>query len=55
VPSTLLYHGNKRRRARGSATVLRITSVKLEGRKQITASEFANGARLETGERFGNT
>jgi hypothetical protein len=29
--------------------------VKLPGRKQISASEFANGARLKTGERFGYT
>ena len=36
-----------------SATFLRLQSVKLEGRKQISASEFANGARLRRGERFG--
>jgi hypothetical protein len=32
---------------------LRLQSVKLEGRKQISASEFVNGARLKSGERFG--
>jgi len=33
---------------------LRLQAVKLEGRKQVTASEFANGARLKPGERFGD-
>jgi methionyl-tRNA formyltransferase len=39
----------------GNATLLCLQSVKLEGRKQVTASEFANGARLNPGERFGET
>ena len=39
----------------GKATVLRLQSVKLEGRKQVSASEFANGARLRSAERFGDT
>lgn len=39
----------------GHTTALRITSVKLEGRKQVSAAEFANGARLQSDERFGNT
>ncbi|PYT78198.1 MAG: hypothetical protein DMG40_21250 [Acidobacteria bacterium] len=38
----------------GNATVLRLQSVKLEGRKQVSASEFANGARLKPGEAFGS-
>jgi len=37
----------------GKATLLRLESVKLEGRRQISASEFANGARIKPGERFG--
>jgi methionyl-tRNA formyltransferase len=37
----------------GAATVLELTHVKLEGRKQVSAAEFANGARLHSGERFG--
>jgi methionyl-tRNA formyltransferase len=37
----------------GKASVLRLQSVKLEGRKQVSASEFANGARLKSAERFG--
>jgi len=36
----------------GQATVLRLQSVKLEGRKQVSASEFANGAHLKSAERF---
>jgi methionyl-tRNA formyltransferase len=39
----------------GAATVLELTHVKLEGRKQTTAAEFANGARLQLGERFGES
>jgi len=31
-----------------------LLSVKLEGRKQISAVEFANGARLTERERFDN-
>ena len=38
----------------GNATLLRLQSVKLEGRKQVSASEFAIGARLEPSEHFGN-
>ena len=37
----------------GKASVLRLQSVKLEGRKQVSASEFANGARPKFAERFG--
>ena len=36
----------------GDWTLLRLTSVKLAGRKQVSASEFANGARLASGEFF---
>lgn len=36
----------------GDATLLRLTAVKVEGRKQISASEFANGARLTSGDHF---
>src|SRR2546429_1347923 len=39
----------------GKTTSLRLKSVKLEGRKQVSASEFVSGARLKPGERFGNT
>ena len=36
----------------GHTTLLRLHAVKLEGRKQISASEFANGARLASGDHF---
>jgi methionyl-tRNA formyltransferase len=36
----------------GRGTRLHIESVQAEGRKKISAREFANGARLATGERF---
>jgi methionyl-tRNA formyltransferase len=38
----------------GAATGMELTYVKLEGRKQVSATEFANGARLQQGERFGS-
>jgi methionyl-tRNA formyltransferase len=37
----------------GGASVLRVEQAQLEGRKRVTAQEFANGARLVPGERFG--
>jgi methionyl-tRNA formyltransferase len=38
----------------GGSTVLRVEALQLEGRKRVTAEEFANGARLLPGERFGS-
>jgi methionyl-tRNA formyltransferase len=55
TPGTLLLHHGKLHVACGAATVMELTHVKLEGRKQISAAEFANGARLQTGERFGES
>jgi len=37
----------------GQGSVLELTSVKLEGRKEISAAEFARGARLRAGECLG--
>ena len=37
----------------GGETVLRVDYVQLEGRKRVTGLEFANGARIDPGERFG--
>jgi methionyl-tRNA formyltransferase len=37
----------------GGGSLLELGNVKLEGRKEVTATEFANGARLRAGERFG--
>jgi methionyl-tRNA formyltransferase len=39
----------------GDATVLRVLVVQLEGRKPVKAADFANGARLKSGERFGDS
>jgi methionyl-tRNA formyltransferase len=37
----------------GAGSLMELGYVKLEGRKQVTAMEFANGARLQVAERFG--
>src|SRR6266487_2838474 len=55
APGTLFGEKNELFVMCGDATVLRVMAVKVEGRKQVSASEFANGARLKAGERFGNT
>ena len=36
----------------GGTTYLRLLGVKLEGRKQVSAAEFVNGAHLRSGEHF---
>ena len=38
----------------GGATEMRVTSVKMEGGRAMDAAEYARGARLTEGERFGN-
>jgi methionyl-tRNA formyltransferase len=53
VPGEIFVEGGNLYVACGSATALQVSHVKLEGRKQISAQEFANGARLQPGERFG--
>ena len=55
VPGTLFSEKNALFVYCGGVSVLRVQSVKLEGRKEISALEFANGARLKSGERFGDT
>ena len=37
----------------GKSTRLQVDAVQIEGRKRVSAREFANGARLRQGERFG--
>ena len=54
TPGSLLPQGGKLLVACGAATVMELTNVKVEGRKQISAAEFAQGARLHRGERFGS-
>jgi len=52
-PGTLLERKDGLRVVCGAATILELSHVKVEGRKQISAKEFARGARLHLGERFG--
>jgi methionyl-tRNA formyltransferase len=51
-PGTLVHHQGNWLVVCGTATQLLLTHVKLQGRKQISSLEFANGARLQTGEQF---
>ncbi|HLZ92380.1 MAG TPA: methionyl-tRNA formyltransferase [Candidatus Acidoferrum sp.] len=53
-PGTILREDTQLLIVCGQTTLLRLLSVKLEGRKQISAVEFANGARLTERERFDN-
>jgi methionyl-tRNA formyltransferase len=55
APGTLVQEKGELHVVCGGTTVLRVLTVKLEGRKQVTPAEFANGARLKAGERFGIT
>jgi methionyl-tRNA formyltransferase len=55
APGTLYLEGDNLLAVCGGATVFRLLAVKLEGRKQVSAFEFANGARLKPGERFGDS
>jgi len=52
-PGTLLALRSALRVVCGAATILELSHVKVEGRKQISAMEFARGARLHVGERLG--
>ncbi len=53
-PGTLLLEGAELLVVCGGATLLSLLAVQLEGRKRVSALEFANGARLKSGERFGH-
>lgn len=53
APGTLLASSGGLRVVCGQGSVLELTSVKLEGRKQVSAVEFARGARLQADERLG--
>jgi methionyl-tRNA formyltransferase len=54
VPGTLFSEKNELFIWCGDTTVLRLGLVKVEGRKPVKAADFANGARLKSGERFGD-
>lgn len=53
APGQILYDGKNLIVACGQQSFFRIARVKQEGRNQVSAVEFANGARLQPGERFG--
>jgi methionyl-tRNA formyltransferase len=55
VPGTIFREDTQILIACGHATLLRLLSIKVEGRKRIPAVEFARGARLTERERFDNT
>jgi methionyl-tRNA formyltransferase len=55
TPGSLLVQSNDLLILCGGTTYLRLLDVKLEGRKQVSASEFLHGARLLPGEHFGET
>jgi methionyl-tRNA formyltransferase len=54
APGTLLIESGEVQVAAGNGTSLQLESVQMEGRKKVTAREFANGARLVPGDKFGN-
>jgi methionyl-tRNA formyltransferase len=45
APGALLIKGSEVQVAAGNSTSLQLESVQMEGRKKVTAREFANGAR----------
>jgi methionyl-tRNA formyltransferase len=53
APGQILYDGKQLLVACGQQSFFRVSHVKQEGRKQVSAAEFASGARLQSGERFG--
>lgn len=53
-PGAIRFDGGEARVACGDGSALRLEFVQIEGRKRITAREFVNGARLASGEGFGN-
>jgi methionyl-tRNA formyltransferase len=52
-PGTLILDGEECSVACGGGSALRLERVKLEGRSEVGAMEFARGARLAGGEHFG--
>jgi methionyl-tRNA formyltransferase len=54
APGAIVFRAGELFISCGEATTLRAEFVQLEGRKRVTAAEFANGARLAPAERFGD-
>ena len=48
-----IWDGKELRVVCGGGSLLRVLHVKVEGRKQVSAQEFGNGARIAPGEHFG--
>jgi len=55
APGTLFGEKNELLVCCGDTTVLTVRLVQVGGRKSVKAADFANGARLKSGERFGDT
>ena len=53
-PGSLLFHAHQLVVACGGGTALALEFLQMEGRKRITGFEFANGARLGSGDKFGD-
>ncbi len=53
TPGSLAVKGKKVLAACGEGSWLELKEVQLEGRKRISARDFANGVRLQPGERLG--
>jgi methionyl-tRNA formyltransferase len=54
TPGTLELSSGELLAGCGNGTALQLEFLQLEGRKKITAREFANGARLAPGDKFGD-
>jgi len=54
APATINVSASEINVACGDETTLRLEFAQLEGRNKISAREFANGARVQPGERFGS-
>ena len=52
TPGTILYDGKTVCVSCGEQSLLPISRVKLEGRKEVSALDFANGAHVHSGEQF---
>ena len=53
APGNLATHGGKLLVSCGEGTSLLVEFIQVEGKKRISAREWANGARIKSGDRFG--
>jgi methionyl-tRNA formyltransferase len=53
APGQMLYDSKELLVACGQQSFLHVSHVKVEGRKQVSAVDFANGAHVRSGEHFG--